>query len=92
MTLSWLQNQIRFMAKICNWRNQFQFFADSLIGEVSLPSNSAATAHIPANDRSQIVEGSVSIEATRRIEFLCQTSKTVVVELQSGNYIFKVIR
>jgi alpha-L-rhamnosidase len=81
-----------FQSSYGHVKSQWQIEGDSLIWEVIVPPNTSATAYVPAKTRSQILEGAVPIEDAPGLEFIRQTSETVVYELQSGNYRFSVTR
>jgi hypothetical protein len=63
---------------------------EALIWDISVPCNTTATAHIPADAHSQILEGGIPLEDSPGVELLRQTPEAMVVALQSGRYRFAV--
>ncbi len=72
-------------------KSDWRIETDSLIWDITIPPNTTATAHIPAKFQAQILEGDNAIEDVPDVKFLRQTPMAIAVELQSGNYSFKVI-
>jgi alpha-L-rhamnosidase len=71
-------------------KSHWRMNGDALDWEISLPPNVTAEAFIPTGIGSSITESDSPLEQAPGIKFIRQTSDVVVVELQSGEYQFKV--
>ena len=71
-------------------KSHWRIEGDSFIWEVIVPPNTTATAHIPAGDNSQILEGAAPIEKSPGVESSGRTDGASIYELQSGTYNFTV--
>jgi alpha-L-rhamnosidase len=73
-------------------KSHWRMNGDSLNWDISLPPNVTAEAFIPALACSSVTESDTPLEQTPGVKFLRQTDNSVVVELQSGEYQFKVMK
>jgi alpha-L-rhamnosidase len=71
-------------------KSHWRIEGDALNWDISIPPNVTAEAFIPAGSGSSITESDSPLEQAPDVKFLRQTADAVVVELQSGEYRFKV--
>ena len=73
-------------------KSHWQLRDDTLIWDIAVPPNTSATAHIPVDNPSRILERGIPITDSPGVKFIRQTLETMIYELQSGSYHFSVHR
>lgn len=66
------------------WKNSIDRFE----WNISIPANTSATVHIPANSIEEITEGGTAISNNNEIKFIKAEDGEVVLEIPSGDYSF----
>jgi alpha-L-rhamnosidase len=65
--------------------------ADRFVWNISVPGNTKAVVHIPANSRNNITEGGARITSVPGIRYLKMENGRAVFEIGSGEYVFESI-
>lgn len=68
----------------------WQLKDETLVWKVTVPPNTTATAYIPTEENSRILEGSTPVEDSPVVKFLKYTKNAAVYDLKSGHYRFEV--
>ena len=71
---------------ISNWKYEN---ADDFVLNVTIPANTTATVHLPAISLAKVTEGGVSLANVQGITSAKLDKDKAVIELGSGNYVFK---
>ncbi|MBC7947389.1 MAG: family 78 glycoside hydrolase catalytic domain [Chitinophagaceae bacterium] len=69
-------------------RSEWKNSVDRFEWTVSIPANTSATIHVPANSPEEVTEGTRTIAGHKEVKFIKSEDGTVVLEVPSGNYVF----
>ena len=70
---------------VSNWKRD----GDKLTMEVTIPINTTATVHVPANDAAGVSESGKPAAEAAGVKFLRMDSRAAVYEVGSGSYHFQ---
>jgi len=70
-----------------NWKRE----GDRLTMDVTIPINTTATVHVPAEDAAAVTEGGNTIDKAKGVKFLRMENNAAVYEIGSGSYRFESV-
>lgn len=70
-------------------RSEWKKSADKLEWQISIPGNTRALVYLPANSKSSVTEGGNPISSVKEIKLLRMDQDRAVIEIGSGDYVFK---
>ena len=70
-----------------NWKRE----GDKLTMAVTIPINTTATVHVPAEDAAAVTEGGNTIDKAKGVKFLRMENNAAVYEIGSGSYRFESV-
>jgi alpha-L-rhamnosidase len=73
-------------------RSHWQIENGAFLWDVVIPPNTTATAFIPAEGQTQILEGEFPVQDSPGVTHRSQSVNTHIFEIQSGTYKFTVIK